>query len=131
MNSNSKDLYVLTFTFINSNDYSSKTTAFLIKCTKEEAAKTWTAHVAKELGMTVREYITDNFSDAWDDPAADHCRRCANNKEIDKFIFENKIEYDFLNELHGFEKFDCDKWKKYNITIPLNIYNENIQFKYD
>ena len=29
MNSNSKDLYVLTFTFINTNDYSSKTTAFL------------------------------------------------------------------------------------------------------
>jgi hypothetical protein len=81
--------------------------------------------------MTVRGYITDLFSGAWDDPAADHYYREATDDEIETFIFDLKTRTFSEDEEEdtGYELFNYEKWRKYD--IPLQPYNEDITFSYD
>ena len=130
-NDNQKDLYLLVFSFICYLDDEEKLNqkAFLVKCTEEQAAKYYAAYAAKELGRSVRGYITDMFSGAWDDPAADHYYRQATDKEINQFIYELKTQFNSPDDINGYEKFDFKKWKSYN--VPISIFDESIEFKYD
>ena len=130
MSDNSADLYILRFKFINCNDdYKETRTAFLLHGTEKEIAQTYASYAARELGMTVRGYITDLFSGAWDDPAADHYYREATDDEIETFIFDLKTSTFSEEDETGYELFNYEKWRKYN--IPLQPYNEDITFKYD
>ena len=129
MSDNSADLYILRFKFINCNDdYKETRTAFLLHGTEKEIAQTYASYAARELGMTVRGYITDLFSGAWDDPAADHYYREATDDEIETFIFDLKTST-FSEDDTGYELFNYEKWRKYN--IPLQPYHEDIAFSYD
>ena len=130
MTQDSADLYILRFKFINCNDdYKETRTAFLLHGTEKEIAQTYASYAARELGMTVRGYITDLFSGAWDDPAADHYYREATDDEIETFIFDLKTSTFSEEDETGYELFNYEKWRKYN--IPLQPYNEDITFKYD
>ena len=132
MTQDSADLYILRFKFINCNDdYKETQTAFLLHGTEKEIAQTYASYAARELGMTVRDYITDLFSGAWDDPAADHYYREATDDEIETFIFDLKTRTfsEDEEEETGFELFNYEKWRKYD--IPLQPYHEDITFKYD
>lgn len=129
MTQDSADLYILRFKFINCNDYKETQTAFLLHGTEKKIAQTYASYAARELGMTVREYITDLFSGAWDDPAADHYYREATDNEIETFIFHLKTSAFSEEEETGYELFNYEKWRKYN--IPLQPYKEDITFSYD
>ena len=114
-----KDYYIIIIGK-SSDDSKPSHTAYLVYQTQLEAARIFAMLYTRYLGWSVENLLWDIFSDSWVDPAADGYRREPTQEEIDKNIQELTVEFLSDNVYLGYEKFEIEKWKNYDIPLlPL------------
>ena len=134
-NSNTTELYLIVTGKLSGALYHMMPshTAYLLKGTQKDAARTFALLAARAEDMTVRQYITENYIEGLVEEdeiyQEDEEPRKATDEEIEKYILEMTISNLSENYIEGYEKFDLDRWAE--IEIPIYPLPDDIEFKYD